>query len=73
MQSLALDLGFGSLHHRCNLTLVSNQRLVSSMVQARAFVINPKVLGTTKQYICCGSILSVVQIFFSFVFGYGNV
>ena len=23
--------------------------------------------------VCCGSILSLVQIFFSFVFGYGNV
>ena len=25
------------------------------------------------RYICCGSILSLVQIFLSFVFGYGNV
>ena len=50
MESFPLDLGFGSLHRRHNLTLVSNQRLVSSMVQARALVINPRVLRTTKQY-----------------------
>ena len=29
--------------------------------------------GGNKLCICCGSILSLVQIFFSFVFGYGNV
>ena len=26
-----------------------------------------------RSIICCGLILSLVQIFFSFVFGYGNV
>ena len=29
--------------------------------------------NTTYECICCGSILSLVQILFSFVFGYGNV
>ena len=32
-----------------------------------------RMLITRLTCICCGSILSLVQIFFSFVFGYGNV
>ena len=31
------------------------------------------VVRYNRRSVCCGSILSLVQIFFSFVFGYGNV
>ena len=48
-------------------------RHLSSLAVFFHLILKPSFELEGKVYICRGSILSLVQILFSFVFGYGNV
>ena len=45
----------------------ADEKILKFLVGTKSLLLHEK-----EKYICCGSILSLVQILFSFVFGYGN-
>ena len=45
----------------------ADEKILKFLVDTKSLLLHEK-----EKYICCGSILSLVQILFSFVFGYGN-